>query len=69
MPNMTKFYLDQLDPLVGGQITGLVRTGEDEFGDEFYGLTILCKDGNVRRVIFLSDDEGNGPGSFEIMEG
>lgn len=65
----TQFYLDQLKPLVDGKIIGLLRSGEDEFGDEFFGLTIQCKDGAIRSLIFLSDDEGNGPGSFQISEG
>ncbi|TXH76820.1 hypothetical protein [Thiobacillus sp.] len=65
----TQFYLDQLKPLMDGKIIGLLRSGEDELGDEFYGLSIQCKDGATRRLIFLSDDEGNGPGSFEITEG
>jgi hypothetical protein len=65
----TQFYLDQLKPLVGGVIEVAVRTDVDEFGDEFFGLAIRCKDGAVRRLIILADDEGNGPGSFEIVEG
>lgn len=64
----TQFYLDQLQPLVDGRIVGLLRTGEDDFGDEFYGLSIQCKDGAIRHLILLSDDEGNGPGSFQIVE-
>lgn len=65
----TQFYLDQLEPLVDGVIEDAVRTDGDEFGDEFFGLAIRCKDGEVRRLIILADDEGNGPGSFEIVEG
>ena len=67
----TQFYLDQLEPLVGGVIEDAVRvrTDGDELGDEFFGLAIRCKDGEVRRLIILADDEGNGPGSFEIVEG
>jgi hypothetical protein len=64
----TQFYLDQLKPLVGGVIENPVRTGQDEFGDEFFGLTIQCKDGKARHLLFLADDEGNGPGSFEIVD-
>ena len=67
--NQTQFYLDQLKPLMDGKIIGLLRSGEDEFGDEFYGLSIQCRDGATRRLIFLRDDEGNGPGSFDISEG
>jgi hypothetical protein len=65
----TQFYLDQLKPLVGGVIEDAVRTEGDEFGDEFFGLAIRCKDGEVRHLIILADDEGNGPGSFEIVVG
>lgn len=64
----TQFYLDQLKPLVGGRIVGLLRTGQDEFGDEFYGLTIHCNDGSIRHLLIMRDDEGNGPGSFQIVE-
>jgi hypothetical protein len=70
MGNTTDFYLKQLHPLVGGTITGLARTspGEDAFDEEFYGLVITLPDGRKRTLILLSDDEGNGPGSFEIGE-
>lgn len=64
----TQFYLDQLKPLVDGKIINLMRTGEDGFGEEFYGLSVRCKDGAIRHLIILSDDEGNGPGSFQIVE-
>jgi len=67
--HQTQFYLNQLRPVVDGKIIGLLRSGEDEFGDEFYGLSIQCKAGVTRRLIFLRDDEGNGPGSFDITEG
>ena len=70
MNNATDFYLKQLHPLVGGTITGLARTGpgENAFDEEFYGLVITLPDGRKRTPILLSDDEGNGPGSFEIGE-
>lgn len=70
MNNATDFYLKQLHPLVGGTITGLARTGpgENAFDEEFYGLVITLPDGRKHTLILLSDDEGNGPGSFEIGE-
>lgn len=64
----TQFYLDQLNPLVDGTIINLVRTGHDDLGDEFFGLSIRCMDGEIRHLIILRDDEGNGPGSFQIIE-
>jgi hypothetical protein len=59
----TKYYLAQLNTLVGGKVTA-VATDEDE---EFFGLQITMPDGTRRTILFLSDDEGNGPGSFEIQ--
>lgn len=60
MDKQTKFYLKKLEPLVGGKITGLV-----EDGTGFFGLKINVK-GKERALFLLRDDEGNGPGSFEI---
>ena len=56
-----QFYLKQLEPLVDGKIVGFCR---DERG-EFFGLRISTKKGETN-LWFLRDDEGNGPGSFEI---
>jgi hypothetical protein len=70
MTNLTDAYLKQLRPLVGGTITGLARTGpgEDAFDAEFYGLVVTLPNGQKRTLLLLSDDEGNGPGSFEICD-
>ena len=69
MTSQTTFYLDQLKPLVGGKITALARSGPgaDPFEDEFFGFVIKMPDGKTKTLILLSDDEGNGPGSFEII--
>ena len=65
-PSATDFHLKLLRPLVGGTITNLARTGTDEYGDEFFGLVIALPNGQKRTLIFLADDEGNGPGSFQL---
>jgi hypothetical protein len=65
-PSAADFHLQQLRPLVGGRITSLARTGVDEYGDEFFGLVITLPNGQKRTLIFLADDEGNGPGSFQL---
>jgi len=67
----TNFYLNQLRPLVGGTISALARTGpnEDASEDEFFGFVVTLPDGTTRTIILLADDEGNGPGSFEILSG
>ena len=66
----TSFYLNQLRPLVGGTISALARTGphKDAAEDEFFGFVVTLPDGSTRTILLLSDDEGNGPGSFEILK-
>ena len=59
-------HLRQLHQLVGGTITNLARPGVDEYGDEFFGLVIALPDGQTLTLTFLADDEGNGPGSFQL---
>jgi hypothetical protein len=70
MPAPTDFYLKQLQPLVGGTIAALARTGasDDPLDDELYGFVIKCRDGKERTLILLCDDEGNGPGSFMFAD-
>ena len=69
MESQATFYLDQLKPLVGGKITALARCGPnaDSNEDEFFGFVIKLPNGKTKTLILLSDDEGNGPGSFEII--
>lgn len=59
------FYLKQLEQLIGGKITNLARTGEEE--DEFFGIVVTMPNGKRKTLLLLSDDEGNAPGSFEIQ--
>ena len=70
MSSSIDFYLKQLAPLVGGTITALARTGtsDDPFDEELYGFVVKCRDGRQRTLVLLSDDEGNGPGSFMFAE-
>ena len=71
MNSATNFYLNQLRPLVGGTISALARTGPnvDVAEDELFGFVVTLPDGSTRTILLLSDDEGNGPGSFEILNG
>lgn len=71
MKSKTDFYLKKLHPLVGGKITALARSGpsDDPFEDEFFGFEVTLPNGKKKTVILLADDEGNGPGSFDIQEG
>ena len=70
MNNQTNFYLSQLRPLLGATITKLVRTGtdKDDSADDLFGLLVTLPDGSKKTMLLLSDDEGNGPGSFEISD-
>lgn len=70
MTTSTDFYLTQLQPLVGGTITALARTGDsgDPLDEELYGFVIRCRDGKERTLLLLCDDEGNGPGSFMFAD-
>ena len=61
------FYLQQLQPLVGAKIVGLARTDESD-PDEYFGLVVELPNKQRKAIFFLRDDEGNGPGSFEIQD-
>ena len=61
---MNNFYTDQLKKLIGYRITGIALDHEGEF----FGL--IVKKGREKRetiIWFLKDDEGNGPGAFDIQ--
>jgi len=65
--NAAEFHLKQLEPLVGGSILGLAKTGgTDDFSEAYFGLLVRLKNGQRKVLLFLSDPEGNGPGSFEL---
>lgn len=57
------FYVNQLQKFVGKKITRIVTDVSDP---QFFGFQIDGRDGWI--LWFLSDDEGNGPGSFEIQK-
>ena len=49
---------------VGGKIELIAHDSEKEY----FGFVICLKDGSRKTVLFLRDDEGNGPGGFDISE-
>ena len=59
--DVTNFYTNQLKPLIGGKIKSILKTS-----DGFFGLLIVMPNGKEKDIYFLSDDEGNDPGSFII---
>ena len=60
------FYLQQLQPFVGAIIVGLARADGEH--DEFFGFVVELPNKERKVIFFLKDDEGNGPGSFEIQD-
>lgn len=58
-------YFDKL--LVQFRGAKVVRPLHYEEGNEiWYGLVFELTDGTMKSIWFLRDEEGNGPGSFEI---
>jgi hypothetical protein len=60
------YYLQQLQAFVGAKIVGLARA--DAEYDEFFGFVVELPNKERKVILFLQDDEGNGPGSFEIQD-
>jgi hypothetical protein len=58
-----EFYTDKLAALAGFTIVGAVTDTEGEF----FGLQLRAPSGILSTLWLLSDDEGNGPGSFELQ--
>ena len=72
LASTTKFYLDKLGELQGGVIDGVTfdptDSGWDGWDTQFFGLIVKLPNDKRKVVWFLRDDEGNGPGSFEIAD-
>ena len=61
-------YIDkQLHPLEGGSIVS-AEAAQGEEGEWYPSFTVRCKDGKVRCIWVLMDEEGNGPGAVEIVK-
>ena len=60
-------YFDKLlEPFRGAKV---VKPLHYEEGNEiWYGLIMELTNGEVKSIWFLRDEEGNGPGSFEVGE-
>lgn len=65
---MSNYYANRLAELAGATIVGAALSPKDEFGDEFFGLELVTSEGKKLVLWILRDDEGNGPGSFELEE-
>ena len=64
----TQFYLDKLSALQDGKIVGVAYDPSDPHMDPIVGLRIMMPGGKEAILWILRDDEGNGPGSFDIQK-
>lgn len=62
------------DNLVFGNIVGVAVDWDEETGEKYYGLRITRVDARISPMKrqeyilwFIRDEEGNGPGSFQIQ--
>lgn len=65
------YYVEKLGQLVGGKIVKIIETPWNErstYEDYFFGFEIELPSGKRKLVWFLMDDEGNGPGSFDLVD-
>ena len=59
-----KFYMDRLRPFIGKKVEGILVDRVTDPPFVFLGFTF----DNGTGIWFLSDDEGNAPGSFETVD-
>ena len=59
---MATEHVNMLMQFVGGKIELIAHDSEKEY----FGFVICLKDGSRKTILFLRDDEGNGPGGFDI---
>jgi hypothetical protein len=57
---------EHLKKLVGGKITGVIRSGKIGDRETFYGFEVEHPDGKKQSVWIQQDPEGNGPGHLNI---
>lgn len=62
MDDYMRYYVNQLQDLVGSRIVQTVQDNEEGF----FGMIVSLPDGTKKVLWFLSDEEGNAPGAFQI---
>jgi len=73
MPKLTEhelqarqYWAGQLSELIGGEIAIVLIDPKTEDYDEMYGLIVLMPDKTRKQIWFLSDEEGNNAGRFQV---
>lgn len=62
------YHLKRLEPLLDGQVVGLIIDDSADYGSPFVGFQIKCPNGDVVEVVALRDEEGNGAGHLAIAK-
>jgi len=63
-----EFLEKKLSPIINGTITGIALEPDyEDDSEKFWGLSVENL-GRLFTLWILRDDEGNGPGSFELQE-
>lgn len=60
------YWLSQLRELHTGKIIKSLVDPANEYSDEMYGLLIEMPDKTKKQIWFLSDEEGNNAGRFQV---
>jgi hypothetical protein len=62
-----KYLEKRIEPIIDGQILGLGHNNSED-DDFFFCIRVKCRDGKIRLVWILRDEEGNGSGAISIEE-
>lgn len=54
--------------LLGANVVGLARSGEQGSEEEIFGLDVVLSNGEKKTFWILCDFEGNGPGGFSLED-
>jgi len=62
------YWAGLLKQLIGGTVENVVleEAKNNAYDDELVGLRIRLSNGDLKDIIFFSDEEGNNVGRFEI---
>jgi hypothetical protein len=64
--NSENYHTKKLEALIGSTVTAVAIDSSDEF-DVYLGLELTFPNGKKKVIFFLSDEEGNHPGAYDIM--
>lgn len=63
----SEYTLRELEKIVGGKVTGLIKASLNDFGETNCGFKVQMPSGKEKVVWIMRDAEGNGPGTVDIV--